>query len=142
MLVATIGLAVLGGAGIAVAEVTPLVAHGSYHAENGTSELGEHLDTSGTLVDTPVGQCIDLTSPEGDEVAWQTSVNETDRVALLSSRTCAAIAADNGPAEDDATGSSPDAVADRPDAGDSLLGPGDVVGSGKAFRSVTFSSMP
>jgi hypothetical protein len=139
LLVGVIGTAALAGTGVALADTTPLVAHGSYHAEDGTSEFGEHLDTSAVLVDTPVGTCVDLTSPDGDEVAWQTSVNETDRVALLSSRTCQEIAEDRGAGPGPA-----DAVAeDRPGTGRAeALAPGDVVGAGKAFRSVSFSSMP
>ena len=127
LVLGAVGTAAFAGTGVALAQDAPLVAHGSYHAEDGTGEFGEHLDTSTVFVDTPVGTCVDLTSPDGDEVAWRTSVNETDRVALLSARTCRQIAED------------PPGVGAGPDE---TLAPGDVVGAGKAFRSVSFSSTP
>jgi hypothetical protein len=141
LVLGAVGTAALAGTGVALADTAPLVAHGSYHAEDGTGEFGEHLDTSAVLVDTPVGTCVELTSPDGGEVAWRTSVNETDRVALLSARTCREIAEDRGagPGPADAVAEDPPGVGAGPDA---ALAPGDVVGAGKAFRSVSFSSMP
>ena len=113
----------------------PAVAHGYYLALNGTNDAGDWSPQSDTLVDPEVGRCYDLTSLATGPAAWTESVNRTDKVALLSQRSCAekAAAPTTGVAGAEASRAtrwtSPDDVS------------GDAEGTW-AFRSVEFSSIP
>ena len=88
-LVATGGVAAATAASAAPTS-DPAVAHGYYLAQNGTGWDGSWSPQSDTLVDPKVGHCYDLTSlATGPGADWTESVNRTDKVALLSTKTCA-----------------------------------------------------
>ena len=139
---AVIALVVSGGVAAATAASAsptgdPAVAHGYYLAQNGTASGGAWSPQSDTLVDPKVGYCYDLTSlATGPGADWTESVNRTDKVALLSARTCAEqeAAAENASGEAAAAAhqaarwTSPDSVSP---------------GSGEyTFRSVSFANVP
>ncbi len=139
---AVVALVVTGGVAAATAASAaptsdPAVAHGYYLAQNGTAPDGAWSPQSDTLVDPQVGRCYDLTSlATGPGADWTESVNRTDKVALLSTRTCAEqeAAAENASGEAAAAAhqaarwTSPDSVSP---------------GSGEyTFRSVSFANVP
>jgi hypothetical protein len=146
LVIGVVALFAAGGIGAATAAsasptndptADPTVAHGYYLALNGTGADGSWSPQSDTLVDPLVGQCYDLGSlATGPSAEWTESVNRTDKVALLSERTCAERAASaegatgRAAAELDrvARWTSPDSVSDGT--------------SDFAFRSVTFSDVP
>jgi hypothetical protein len=146
LVLGVVALLTAGGAGVASAASTspagdPGVAHGYYLALNGTSDDGTWAPQSDTLVDPKVGQCYDVTSVTTGPAAWTESVNRTDKVALLSPKTCAQKAADQQAAEQ--AGTTGRAAAEEQHA--ARWTTPDTVSSateGFSFRSVSFSNIP
>ncbi|MFR9804023.1 hypothetical protein ACL02T_17235 [Pseudonocardia sp. RS010] len=136
-LVAAGGVAAATGASAAPTS-DPAVAHGYYLAQNGTAPDGTWSPQSDALVDPEVGHCYDLTSlATGPGTAWTESVNRTDKVALLSTRTCTQ---QEEAATENATGETAAAArrAARWTSPDSVS-----PGSGEyTFRSVSFATVP
>jgi hypothetical protein len=115
----------------------PAVAHGYYLAQNGTAWDGSWSPQSDTLIDPTVGHCYDLTSlATGPGADWTESVNRTDKVALLSAKTCAEQ-------EEDAEDASGEALSAAHQAA-RWTSPGSVSpgSGGYTFRSVSFANVP
>jgi hypothetical protein len=108
-------------AGTAVAEPPP-PANGIAVALDGTGLDGEAVPVSQPLVDPPLATCFDLVTPDGRPAVWADFVNRTDRVAGVSTRSCADVSAGNVGQQ-----------RELPPGGSS---------AGHAYRSVRFLSIP
>jgi hypothetical protein len=116
----------LSTAGVAAAEPPP-PAEGIAVALDGTTLDGEAVPVSQALVDPALATCFDLVAQDGRPAVWKDFVNRTDRVAGLSTRTCAEIAAGDLGRQQNLQPGEADPTADAP---------------GYAWRSATFLSIP
>jgi hypothetical protein len=133
-LLAVAGLGAATAAGAATPDTTMegSTAEGFYVALNGTSDEGAWAAQSDAIVDPQLGTCYDLQSLATGPAAWTESVNRTDTVALLSSKSCAEIAEQLTEGEPDA-GHAPHWTSPQSVSGD---------GSGSfTFRSVRFANV-
>lgn len=133
IVLSVIATAVLATAGTAGAQPLPLPpplppapapapAHGIAIALFGTTLDGVAVPVSQPLVDPALATCFDLMTPDGSPAEWGDFVNRTDRVAGVSTRSCA------------------DLGTETPDLQHAL--PPGASTTGQTWRSVRFTSIP